>query len=95
MFKELPQLDYETLERGNIRNRKKKLSMTTKSSLSNSHTRSLLVSFNPHLQLSLSIFVYICPHYLRRNAAHFCSQVGDPVLTLSVPEPRRQERHSV
>lgn len=92
MFKELPQLDYETLERGNIRNqKKKKLSMTTKSSLSNSQTRSLLVSFNPHLQLSLSIFVYICPHYLRRNAAHFCSQVGDPVLTLSVPEPRRQE----
>ena len=25
MFKELPQLDYETLERGNIRNQKKKI----------------------------------------------------------------------
>lgn len=74
MFKELPQLeiDYETLERGNIRNQeRRKLSMITKSSLLNSHTRSLLVSFTPHLQLSLSIFVYICPNYLRRNAGVF------------------------
>lgn len=50
MFKELPQLeiDYETLERGNIRNQeRRKLSMITKSSLLNSHTRSLLVSFTP------------------------------------------------
>lgn len=62
MFKELPQLetDYETLERGNIRNQeRRKLSMTTKFSLSNSHTRSLPASFTPHPQLSLSIFVYI------------------------------------